>query len=57
MFGVFGYLFLHYSQICRKSSFAIVQQRVLVFRFQNIVFQEQPEAAAHQPRLVNNPGL
>ena len=47
---------LHDSQICPKSSFALVQQRVLDFRFQNVIFQEKPEVGAHHPRLVNNPG-
>jgi len=47
---------LHYSQIRPKSLFALVQQNVLDFRFQNVIFQEKPEAGAHHPRLVNNSG-
>jgi len=46
---------LHYSQIHQKSSYALMQQSLLNFRFQNAIFHEKPEAGAHHPELVNNP--
>ena len=45
----------YYSQIRPKSSYAIMQQSLLDFRFQSAIFHEKPEAGAHHPELVNNP--
>ena len=47
---------LHNSQICAKFSSVLVRQGLLDFRFQHVIFKENPEAGTHHPEFVNNPG-